>query len=91
MNEQQREENREPKEKVQKEEAQAERRFRFQRTRLIPIWLRLIIVVVLMAISLAVGAMIGYGAIGGRNPFEVFQRSTWQHIIDFVEKGTQSK
>jgi anti-sigma factor RsiW len=96
MKEQQREENQVQKEEVSKEEVskeetRAERRRRFQRTRLIPIWLRLIIVAVLMGISLAAGAMIGYGVIGDGNPFDVFQPSTWQHIIDIVEKDTNSK
>jgi hypothetical protein len=81
MNEQHQEEKQE-----HKEEEKTERRCKFQRTRLIPIWLRLVIVFVLMTVSLAAGAMIGYGVIGDGSPFDVFKRSTWQHIIDFVEK-----
>ncbi|AMX85107.1 EpuA protein [Geobacillus subterraneus] len=61
---------------------------RFVRTRLIPIWLRLVIVTVLMAICLAAGAVVGYSAIGDGQWLDVFRPSTWQHIIDFVEKGT---
>ncbi|MCG6796373.1 DNA-directed RNA polymerase subunit beta [Geobacillus sp. YHL] len=60
---------------------------RFVRTRLIPIWLRLIIVAALMAISLAAGAVVGYSAIGDGAWLDVFRPSTWQHILDFVEKG----
>ncbi|MFY4775210.1 DNA-directed RNA polymerase subunit beta [Metabacillus sp. RGM 3146] len=56
------------------------------RIRLFPIWLRLIIVVLLMAIALAVGAMVGYGVLGGQNPLDALKWSTWQHIIDLVEK-----
>ncbi|STO36058.1 DNA-directed RNA polymerase subunit beta [[Flavobacterium] thermophilum] len=67
------------------EEAAAPRRF--ARTRLIPIWLRLIIVAVLMALSLTVGAIVGYSAIGDGAWLDVFRPSTWQHILDFVEKG----
>jgi hypothetical protein len=91
MKEQQLEENQTQTEEVSQEETRTERRRRFQRTRLIPIWLRLIIVAVLMTISLAAGAMIGYGVIGDGNPFDVFKPSTWQHIIDIVEKDTKSK
>lgn len=69
-----------------KEKAGTERRRKFQRTRLIPIWLRLLIVFALMAASLAAGLAIGYGVIGDGKPRDVFKRSTWQHIIDFVEK-----
>ncbi|MGG3907171.1 DNA-directed RNA polymerase subunit beta [Geobacillus stearothermophilus] len=68
------------------EEAAAPRRF--ARTRLIPIWLRLVIVTVLMAICLAAGAVVGYSAIGDGAWIDVFRPSTWQHILDFVEKGT---
>ncbi|ASS87277.1 EpuA protein [Geobacillus lituanicus] len=68
------------------EEAAAPRRF--ARTRLIPIWLRLVIVTVLMAICLAAGAIVGYSAIGDGAWIDVFRPSTWQHILDFVEKGT---
>ncbi|AEH49590.1 DNA-directed RNA polymerase subunit beta [Parageobacillus thermoglucosidasius] len=69
-----------------KEKAGTARRRKFQRTRLIPIWLRLLIVFALMAASLAAGLAIGYGVIGDGKPRDVFKRSTWQHIIDFVEK-----
>jgi DNA-directed RNA polymerase subunit beta len=56
------------------------------RIRLIPIWLRVLLVLILMAVSTIVGLMIGYGVIGSGNPFDVLDRSTWQHIIDLVEK-----
>lgn len=56
------------------------------RIRLIPIWLRVILVVVLVAISLACGLMVGYGVIGDGNPTDVFNKETWTHIIDLVVK-----
>ncbi|MGG3018899.1 DNA-directed RNA polymerase subunit beta [Geobacillus stearothermophilus] len=46
------------------------------------------IVTVLMAICLAAGAVVGYSAIGDGKPLDVFRPSTWKHIIDIVEKGT---
>jgi hypothetical protein len=57
------------------------------RVRLIPIWLRLILLVVLVFISVVAGAIVGYGMLGGGKIAEVFQESTWTHIIDLVEKG----
>ncbi len=57
------------------------------RVRLIPIWLRLILLVVLVFISVMAGAIVGYGMLGGGKIAEVFQESTWTHIIDLVEKG----
>ncbi|MEH7156491.1 DNA-directed RNA polymerase subunit beta, partial [Neobacillus drentensis] len=57
------------------------------RIRLIPIWLRLVLLVAFMFISVTVGAIVGYGIIGGGKVSEVFQQSTWTHIIDLVDKG----
>jgi hypothetical protein len=56
------------------------------RIRLLPIWLRIILFVVLLAGSLIGGAMIGYGVIGDGKPMDVFEKSTWQHIVDIVMK-----
>ncbi|GGE28195.1 hypothetical protein GCM10011391_03390 [Pullulanibacillus camelliae] len=58
------------------------------KVRLIPIWLRLVLLVVLSVIALCVGAMIGYGVIGKGNPLDVFHFETWKHIRDIVTKGT---
>ncbi|MGX1901369.1 DNA-directed RNA polymerase subunit beta [Thermolongibacillus altinsuensis] len=57
--------------------------------RLIPIWLRLIIVAVLVVISTAIGAMVGYSVLGDGKPLDALKPSTWQHIIDLVEKDTE--
>ncbi|CAH0345106.1 DNA-directed RNA polymerase subunit beta [Bacillus sp. CECT 9360] len=62
---------------------QAEERVKI---RLLPIWLRLIIVTVLIAASVSVGAVIGYSVIGGGNVSDVFKKSTWTHIVDLVNK-----
>ncbi|MCA1320238.1 DNA-directed RNA polymerase subunit beta [Bacillus tianshenii] len=56
------------------------------RTRLIPIWLRLIIILGIMLVAAVAGAMFGYGVLGGGNPIDVLDKSTWQHIIDLVNK-----
>ncbi|WP_223811998.1 DNA-directed RNA polymerase subunit beta [Geobacillus sp. 46C-IIa] len=34
------------------------------------------------------GRVVGYSAIGDGRWLDVFRPSTWQHIIDVVEKGT---
>ncbi|WP_175990040.1 DNA-directed RNA polymerase subunit beta [Bacillus sp. Marseille-Q1617] len=67
----------------QKEEAKPKR---WVRVRMLPIWLRILLVVVLLAASLAIGAMVGYGVIGDGNPTDVFKKETWQHIVDIVMK-----
>ncbi|MBM7605353.1 Flp pilus assembly protein TadB [Metabacillus crassostreae] len=56
------------------------------RVRLLPIWLRVLLVVVLMGISVIAGLVVGYGVIGNGNPEDALDKSTWQHIIDLVEK-----
>jgi hypothetical protein len=56
------------------------------RIRLIPIWLRLVLIVFGMALSLVIGAMVGYGVLGDGKPLDALKPSTWQHIIDLVEK-----
>ncbi|WP_377887450.1 DNA-directed RNA polymerase subunit beta [Alkalihalobacillus sp. R86527] len=59
------------------------------RIRLIPIWLRLILVTLLLALSLVAGAMIGYGVIGEGSPGDVFKKETWMKISDIVKKETE--
>ncbi|MFK4998768.1 DNA-directed RNA polymerase subunit beta [Bacillus sp. N9] len=47
----------------------------------------MVVVVILIALSLATGLMVGYGVIGDGNPTDVFHKSTWTHIIDLVIKN----
>ncbi|MDC3416713.1 DNA-directed RNA polymerase subunit beta [Aquibacillus salsiterrae] len=52
--------------------------------RIVPIWLRLIVVFVLCYVALMIGMMVGYGGLGGKEPTEALEFSTWKHIIDLV-------
>lgn len=72
-----------------KEEEQKVQQKKRIKVRLIPIWLRLIIVAGLIFLMLIIGALIGYSAIGGGHPIDVFKISTWTHIVDIVNKGTK--
>ncbi|MBH0230608.1 DNA-directed RNA polymerase subunit beta [Halobacillus yeomjeoni] len=56
------------------------------RRRILPIWLRLLIVLVLSAAALLLGVMVGYGVIGDGKPMDALNWETWQHIIDIVTK-----
>ena len=56
------------------------------RIRLIPIWLRLVLLVVFTFVSLMAGATVGYGILGGGKVTDVFKKSTWTHIQDLVDK-----
>ena len=55
------------------------------RIRLIPIWLRIIIILIIMVVAVIAGAMFGYGVLGGGNPMDVLNKETWQHILDLVK------
>jgi DNA-directed RNA polymerase subunit beta len=56
------------------------------RLRLIPIWLRVIMVIVLFIVCTTIGAAIGYGVLGGGKASDIFYKSTWTHVVDLVEK-----
>ncbi len=47
--------------------------------------LRFVLVVLLIAVAFAVGAMLGYSILGdGSDPMEVFNPELWEHILNFV-------
>ncbi|MGV3465045.1 MAG: DNA-directed RNA polymerase subunit beta [Heyndrickxia sp.] len=56
------------------------------RVRLIPIWLRVILVLLAIVISVLSGVIVGYGVIGDGNPMDALSKSTWSHIVDLVNK-----
>ena len=57
---------------------------RWVQIRLIPIWLRIVIILVLLMIAAVVGAMVGYSVIGEGKAMDVFKPATWQHIFDIM-------
>lgn len=59
---------------------------KYVRIRLIPIWLRIILFILLIAVCAVGGAMFGYGVLGDGNAVDVFNKSTWTHILDLVSK-----
>ncbi|MDG5471210.1 DNA-directed RNA polymerase subunit beta [Jeotgalibacillus sp. ET6] len=62
---------------------------RWVQVRLLPIFVRVIIVVVLAAGCLLLGLMVGYGVIGDGNPQDALKKETWTHIMDIVTKDTE--
>lgn len=52
--------------------------------RLFPIWLRIILVLGLIVLAAALGAMVGYGVLGDGEPKDVLKWETWQHILDIM-------
>ncbi len=56
---------------------------------LIPIWARILIVLLLLIIAIITGAMVGYGVLGDGVPSDVLKKETWTHILDII-RGEQS-
>jgi hypothetical protein len=56
------------------------------RKRSFPIWLRLLLLICGIVVCFVVGTMVGYGVLGNGKPTNVFEKETWTHIIDLVEK-----
>src|SRR5699024_9465043 len=54
--------------------------------RIIPIWLRIIVVLIFSVTALIAVLMIGYGIGGDGLPTDALKFETWQHIIDIVKK-----
>lgn len=47
--------------------------------------LRFLLIVLLIIVAFAVGAMLGYSVIGdGANPMDIFNRELWEHILSFI-------
>jgi len=72
--------------KKEKEKKQIQKPAKRFSVRIIPIWLRILLVALLLVLSVAAGAAMGYGVLGGGKASDIFQKSTWTHVIDLVEK-----
>lgn len=57
------------------------------RIRIIPVWLRVLIVLLLVIASTLIGVAVGYSVIGDGDFSDAFKRETWQHIVDIVKKA----
>lgn len=69
----------------QKPEEKKPKRTWWVQIRLIPIWLRVILVVVLFAVAAIVGLQLGYSVIGDGDIKDVLQKETWTHILDIKD------
>ncbi|SDN04020.1 DNA-directed RNA polymerase subunit beta [Bacillus sp. OK048] len=56
------------------------------RIRLIPIWLRMVLLLVLTGVFMVAGTAVGYSFLGDGNAGDVLKQSTWTHILDLIEK-----
>ncbi|WP_247747108.1 DNA-directed RNA polymerase subunit beta [Alkalihalobacillus sp. BA299] len=67
-----------------REERTKRKKRRKERVRLVPVWLRLFIVILLCGLSLVGGLMFGYGVVGEGIPTDVLKRETWEHIVKII-------
>jgi hypothetical protein len=52
--------------------------------RILPIWLRVVLVLLLLTGAAVLGAMVGYSIIGNGDSGDVFKKETWAHILDII-------
>ncbi|WP_438315059.1 DNA-directed RNA polymerase subunit beta [Sporosarcina sp. FA9] len=52
--------------------------------RILPIWLRILLVAGLFAGAIALGVTIGYGYMGDGDPSDALKKETWVHILDIM-------
>ncbi len=70
--------------KEKRSEKNNEQPIRWYNFRLIPIWLRIILVLLLLIIAGAAGLMVGFGVIGSGEPLDALKMETWQHMLDII-------
>lgn len=54
------------------------------RERLIPIWARLLIILVLLILSVIAGLITGYGIVGEGDTFQILKWETWSRFLEFI-------
>lgn len=54
------------------------------RIRLLPVWLRVILVLCLLVLVTVVGLVFGYSVLGDGNAADALKWDTWQHILDIM-------
>jgi len=70
--------------KERKQEKNTDKKTNWIQIRLIPIWLRIVIVIILLCIAAAVGLTVGYGVIGEGSTSDALKWETYQRIFDIL-------
>lgn len=52
----------------------------------IRLWVKIIVFLGLLFLSLIAGLMFGYGVLGDGDKLDALKPSTWTHILDFMRK-----
>ena len=71
--------------KAKRDETNTSKKTIWVQIRIIPIWLRLILIILLIAIVAVIGLQFGYSYIGDGNPEDVLKKDTWTHIVDIIK------
>lgn len=79
-------ENNQNRQEIRKQKEEKKNRKRRKPIRMLPIWLRVILVILLFAGSLMAGAMFGYGVVGDGEPRDAITKGPWLHIQDIIFK-----
>ncbi|MGG0644998.1 DNA-directed RNA polymerase subunit beta [Sporosarcina gallistercoris] len=72
------------KETSQTEETTETKPVRWVQVRILPIYVRVILVILLLAVAAVIGALIGYSVLGDGTASGIFQKDTWMHIFDIM-------
>ena len=73
-----------PKKRRTQKPADMEQPRRWVQIRLLPIWLRIILVLLLFIVVAAIGVVFGYSVIGEGESGDALKWSTWEHILDII-------
>lgn len=52
----------------------------------IRLWIKILIFIGILFITLLAGMIVGYGVIGDGKKLDAIKPSTWKHILDFIIK-----
>ena len=69
----------------EKEQAQQTRTTKWVQIRMFPIWLRILLVILILAGAAIAGLMFGYGVLGNGEPKDALNWDTYQHIFDIKD------
>lgn len=56
------------------------------RVRLFPIWLRIVVIILVIAVSVLAGAVVGYSVMGNGKATDTFKKDTWMHIVNLINE-----
>lgn len=70
--------------KSETEEATKTKPVRWVQIRILPIYVRVLLVIILLVAAAIIGALIGYSVLGDGSASGIFQKETWTHIFDIM-------